>query len=342
MDRSASYSQAEMGKSPTMKINRNDAGRPGTDGYAIAVDHIEGDTRSDETRIKDESERLFQMVGILAPFPSFPEGIDLSATKDLGGSYIVVPERVVHVRLDTPAGAFQLDKNSRNELASVSADCRATGWRAAVGLFVQAISPYLDRLAYVGSVPIVFSKLVCTDVTNGVQVVSFRVPFAPVTLNPFEEVLYEPLFAIYALYREALASASNYYKFLCHYKILEGIFRRLRPELMKNARSVGIQISTRNENVPADQELLRFKPGYVGRSIPDLFETELTTEYRNAVAHFGLNDGRLLYTSDYSWATKFGEIVLVTEISAREVIGCQEDYYRQFIAAGGTLKPASA
>jgi hypothetical protein len=107
---------------------------------------------------------------------------------------------------------------------------------------------------------------------------------------------------------------------------------------MQKARTGGIQIATRKERVPADQELARFKPAYVGRSIPELFETELTTGYRDAVAHFGLDDGTLLYTSDYSWASKFGEIVLVTEISAREVIGCQEDYYRQFLAGGGTLE----
>ena len=97
----------------------------------FAVDHIEGDTRSDEARIKDQAERMFEVVGILAPFPAVPASIDLSATKGLGSSYVLVPERVVHVQLDTPAGAFQLDKNSRNELASVSTNCRATGWRVA-------------------------------------------------------------------------------------------------------------------------------------------------------------------------------------------------------------------
>ena len=320
-----------------IQLEHDRFGCPGIDNYIIIEDVLKDDKRRDEDRFKDDSLREFEVIGSLARFLPFTEDIKCSVAEGEGTSYFLMTEGSEKAKVSTPFGNYHLQPNGRGELATIRHVSSFSTWQAAIGNFISGISPFLDRLSFVANVPVVFERVHCRDRKNDLHIVSYKTPYSPITINPHEGQIQKPLLAVYALYREAKNSSSNYYKFLCYYKILEGIFRELRPNLMSKAHEQHISITTRKEVVPRHDELVRFNSQYIGRSIPEFFDKELTHKYRDAVAHFSLKDGRFLFTSDYNWASMFAQIVLVVEICTREVIKTQELYYEEFLAGGGKL-----
>ena len=136
--------------------------------------------------------------------------------------------------------------------------------------------------------------------------------------------------AIYALYREAKNNISPYYRFLCYYKILEGIYNKLRPEAMKRAKENRKRITKTRDVVPQDDSLESFgRTVYKGRSVKDVFDNVLAPEYRNAAAHFSLSDGTLLNVSAYYDQGKFQNILELAEVCCRTAINSQNDIYNQ-------------
>jgi hypothetical protein len=149
--------------------------------------------------------------------------------------------------------------------------------------------------------------------------------------------LCSPLFPAYGLYREALSNNSNYYRFLCFFKIMEGIIKSIRPQLFRLAGEQGITITKQKDLVPEDAELQRFQPEYIRRRIHELYNGEFQSEYRHCVAHFALDDGRVTNPSSQRERSRFANIVYLAQLCARELIRNQEGYFAQFFRAGGTI-----
>lgn len=167
-------------------------------------------------------------------------------------------------------------------------------------------------------------------------------PYDDVILNPGSAALRTELVPVYALYREAKNSVSKLYRFLCYFKILEGIYSHLRPELFRRAQQDGKSITTRKERIPDHPELVRFQSEYVGQPIKEFLDNELRKTFRDRVAHYFLDDGVILNPSDPSQASAFGRIILPTELSCRVVIETQEDYYRQYYSGPGASNDGTA
>jgi hypothetical protein len=134
-----------------------------------------------------------------------------------------------------------------------------------------------------------------------------------------------------------LNAVSNFYRFLCYYKILEGIYNEIRPQLFRIARAQGISIVTQRDIVPNDAELQRFLPDHIGKRIHDLYNGEFQMQYRNSVAHFALTDGKVANPSSHRESTRFAQIVYLAQVCARQLIRNQEDYFAQFFRSGGKL-----
>lgn len=325
-----------MNNNTTTQINHDMLAPPGIQGHLIIVDSIQEETRSSEAQISDTTLREFEVKAALAKYNPFLDSIEFAVTDGQGESYFLVPTETEIVNVATPEGPFSLYKNQRNELATIAYRCIAPSWQEAFRKFIAGITPFLDTLCYHADAPVVIQRLYCIDSANRVSVASYRSPYAHATVNPHEGEIPRELIPVYALYREATNSQSNYYRFLCYYKILEGIFSHLRPQLMQKARSQNIKISTRRETVPQHAELVADSSPYVGQSIHTLFKDEFTPQYRDAVAHFALDSGTLLNVNDYISTARFTDIILVSQVCAREVISTQEDYYNQFYRQGGT------
>jgi methylamine utilization protein MauJ len=310
-------------------------GVPGIDGFVFTVEVRPHEGRDGGTAsVDDAREREFRVVAALAKYAPFPSAISASIGDFEGGSYFVVPKNVTQVSVQGPCGTMRMFTNTAGELARVSQNCVATGWKDALRQFTRGLAPFLDHVSYAADVPVVIEKLYCHDPANGVHVASFKTPYGPAPL-PVGALVVDALLPLYALYREAKNSSSNYYKLLCYQKILEGIYKSTRPTLRRKAKEQGIELQAEGEKVPAHPELADFDGTPVGRPIGQVYADLLTPKFRDAVAHFSLRDGTMLIISDYEWSSRFSAVVLLAEVCAREVIRSEEVAHLFFLHAGG-------
>lgn len=326
--------EPEMKKS-SLKIERERIGPSGIEEYLVAVDKLRGDKRTDEEQLRDKEEREFEIKCALGKNFLISDEIQCSIPEGYGESYLLMPKDEEESIIHTHQGKYHVLKNTNNEISLISLACSAHSWQEAFNKFFLGITPFLDFLSYQADIPIVIQKIYCRDKKNNLSVVSYRAPYPKVILKPHAKELREEFFPLYSLYREAKNSFSNYYRFLCYYKIIEGIFRYMRPSLMSKARKQGIKIVTRKELVPSHPELVFFQKKYVGKPIKTLFDNKFTPEYRNTVVHFTLKSSAILNPSGYYSIVKFADIILLSDLCAREVLKTQHDYHIQFEKGGG-------
>lgn len=125
---------------------------------------------------------------------------------------------------------------------------------------------------------------------------------------------------VYAMYREAKNSHSDFYKFLCYYKILEGLLGPLRANLFARAQRSAVALPKPKDAVPASPDIpARFRD-YVGRSVKAFVDSVMTPEFRNAVAHFATDDGAILNMSAPTHIDKYADILLISELCVRTVV----------------------
>ena len=126
--------------------------------------------------------------------------------------------------------------------------------------------------------------------------------------------------SIFSLFREAKNSGSNYYKFLCYYKILEGIYKSVRPTIFKMARDRGITIKRINEVVPDHPGISVSHKDFIGQPIGNLFDNYFRQEHRHAIAHFETRDDPPAILSTYDLMLKIASATLLIEACCLEVI----------------------
>ena len=213
----------------------------------------------------------------------------------------------------------------------------ATWYEEAFDIFMLGFTPSLDHLSFLSNTPIVVDIMEARDEANHITTVTYRTPYATNVLLEGLIGLSSPLFPAYGIYREALCAHSNFYRFLCFFKIMEGIFKNIRPQLFRLAREQGISIIKEKDLVPEDIELIKFQPKYIGRQIHELYNGEFQSEYRHCVAHFALDDGGVTNPSSHRERSRFANIVYLAQVCARELIRNQDGYFAQFFQAGGKI-----
>lgn len=304
-------------------------GLAGMHGELVIVDVSPGETRSDDQRLRDKSDREFVVRGMLAKSPEPVGQVRASFQDDQGASFLLVPDRVLYSKVQTGEGIFHFNKNASNELSSVEFRCDANSITQARERFARVVLPFLDFLSFSGNCPVHVTQIVCEDPKNHLSSTDYVAPHRSVVTTPHVAPIREDLIPIFALYREAKNNASSYYKFLCYYKILEGIFGRLRPALFAEVKRSGTSLETVREVVPDNHELRSWNPTVVGRPIKAYFDDVLTPQFRHAVAHFALTAIAPLNLSDYLANYTFQKIALVAELSARIVIETHLGYVQQ-------------
>jgi hypothetical protein len=173
-----------------------------------------------------------------------------------------------------------------------------------------------------------FEKVKAFDKKNTVFHISYVTPYSNKIPPEHSVSIHEEMIPIYALYREAKNNSSAFYRFLCYYKILEGIFCKLRPAARKKAKEKGINVDLPKEEIPKIEDLENFgRKIFTGRSIKDVYDNVLTPEYRNAAAHFSLQDGTILNVSEYYTRGKFENILLLSEVCCRVAINTQNKLF---------------
>lgn len=308
-----------------LKIPLKDLAPEGTHSHLYIVPQFDDEKTNSEWKLKDNEYRDFHLIASLNKSTSYSLNVDFNLNADHGNSYLMIPEehegkKILNIKLYTPAGHFLFHRNKSNELSLISFDCKANNTTKALEKFYNGITPYLDYLSYKYNVPVSIDKVFCEDKKNGVTSISYVTPYIPKSAVVPPTEIPKEMIPIFALFREAKMATSPYYQFLCYFKILEGIYRKLRPELIAKAKLSNVLLDIKKEIVPPHPELLKFQPRYIGQSIYSLFQKEFEKEYRNAVSHFALKDGTMINLSDYNIIKKYQGIIALIEICCREVI----------------------
>lgn len=121
----------------------------------------------------------------------------------------------------------------------------------------RALASSLSNWAAHLDIPIEIYQVDTVEMATGNTQMSQTNPYleAPFAVTPTAQML--PDFRGYAgLYREALSTSSSVYRFLCLYKIIEGLHAR-RVRLAREAKRNGVTITPPIEILPADPGTVR-------------------------------------------------------------------------------------
>lgn len=313
-----------------IKIDRDKLPPPSLIDYFVLLDQIDRDSRKDADRLTDKLKRTFEVKALLSKEIFFNQKVDLSINEKVGGSFFVLPPSAVKMLIPNTFGIFTCYKNEENELSLISTKIDTNSWEEAFQIFLNVVTPFLDHLSFLTNTPFIISKVYCRDTKNDYSVHSYEVPYHPVSLNPNFHSIPNELLPILSLYREAKNNVSSYYRFLCYYKILEGIYKNIRPQLFSLAKKRNIIIRSIKEKVPDNKDLKPEHKIFVGKNIRKVFDDYLTNQFRNTVAHYLLDDGFILNVSDYRMNTKFSNVLLLIELCVRQVIENQLNYFNQY------------
>jgi len=233
-----------------------------------------------------------------------------------------MPEAVaIRIRAQTVAGAFMFDgkPNPKGYLGKlVSAPFEAQNFDDALKRAYHALAPTLSNWSAHLDVPVNVAQIDATELRTGAARMQVLTPPLETSFAVEAEPKLESEFLYYAgLYREALNSNSPAYRFLCLYKIIEGV-RVRRSRLAREARASGRgPESFEFEAVPSELSAVRpwlnaiygvrdwpqltvdqlLPPDVRGRRFGQIIESQLTP-LRNEVAHGILDSGELGMSTD--------------------------------------------
>ena len=207
---------------PSMAIPLEQLGPAGIRGELHVLAITADETRSDEEKLKDETRRRFKVSARLGKAPAPDANIKGDFTPEDGDSYFHIPPEYVLSRVHCQEGTFEIKKNSKGEQSFVDFECEAEGVPQAKVLFLKAVLPFLDHQAYLANCPLFISAVRVEDPTNLRTSIDYVSPYRGVVINPHVKTLHAELAPVYALYRDAKNSHSDFYTFLCYQKILDG------------------------------------------------------------------------------------------------------------------------
>jgi hypothetical protein len=313
---------------PQLEIPIEDLGYPGWLNELHVVPQFDDGEIDDHRLLTNTVEREFEVAALLSKAPTITSSLNFQFSAADGSSHFLIP--AYGLEIVTPWGHVRVSKNAGGEASLIEMKCVDRSPGEASKRLQLACSTFLDHWAFEATAPVYLTRIRVWDVQNQVESIQFTSPFRQSTINPAETELPLPLRPMFALYREALCSASPLYRFLCLYKILEGYFGRLKPSLAKLFGGAGLSYPPPKDIVPDHPELDDRAKAYVGQSISKFRDEQLMPNFRTAVAHFEKEGDDPLIASDPGELIRFNQMGLAVELCARAVI---ESYKRAFVAA---------
>lgn len=316
-----------MSKKISTSINNEKLPPSGTLDFLTILTLFEKDKRDNEKRLKDYSNRKFEIIMILSKQYQIYGDIDFSDDLKSGNSFLKIDGKVNKLIFKDDFGnTISGFINTNFEISAFNGFVNANNNYEAFKIFNQIIIPVIDNISYHTNCPIIVSKLICKDIKNDTQTTSYIVPYQNEIMNPHYGKIYIELKPIFALYREAKNNTSPYYRFLCYYKILEGVFTKLRPEMRKRAKEK--EIKWYDEEVP-DNSKIEIHKECIGKNVKEVYDKIFRPKYRNLIAHFRLDNGDILNISEFHSNNTFNDLIILLEICVRVVLDNQIKYYNQ-------------
>lgn len=285
--------------------------------------------RSDAARVQDSRRRQFRVDTLLVKSIGFLDEIKGDFTVTDGGSHVRVPAGTAILRIATAAGTFEIYPNASGEMALVSMRIDACSAIEARNLVQDATARVLDHIAFMAGTPILTGLTRIDDDTNQASTLDLIAPEQAVILNPGDGALFPDLAPIYALYREFKNAVSPFYRLLCAYKIMEGIYGVLRKTARERATEKGVRLIIPKEVVPDHPDIARDLRHLVGKPIKTVCDNVLQKRYRDAAAHFLVQETEVLQVSSAEERAKFADMAFLCDLCARIVIRNHETALRQ-------------
>jgi len=160
----------------------------------------------------------------------------------------------IKLRADTPEGHFEFTglPNEKGYLGKIESEpFEANGAEDARQRAYRALAPTLSDFSVHLDIPMNIFQIDVLELRNSTTQMTFTTPFwnAPFSVTPFQAMTQE-FKGFASLYREALNSNSPVYRFLCFFRIIDGIHVR-RRRLGREAAMTGTQFRRPQENIPA-------------------------------------------------------------------------------------------
>jgi hypothetical protein len=193
----------------------------------------------------------------------------------------------------------------------------------------DATGPFLDHLAFMARTPILTGLTRIEDETNQAITLDLIAPEQAMILNPGGQSLFDDLSPIYALYREFRNAVSPYYRLLCGYKIMEGIYGALRKTARERAEKLGVRLNIPKEVVPDHPDIARDLRHLIGKPIKTVCDNVLQKRYRDLAAHFLVQETEVLKVSSAAQRSKFADMAFLCDLCAQIVIRNHEEALAQ-------------
>lgn len=285
-----------------MKVVQNRApraqlGAPGAPRAITILAIMENETRDDNARLQDQSLRMFDVEVLLTKQLTLPDTLNSAFTKEDGASLVKVASNTAMMKIDTAFGAFNIELNSRNELALIRMRVEARVPMEARNKVYDATAAFLDHRSYLAQAPILTGLMKIYDDKNQATTIDIVGPEREVILSPGAQYLFAELAPIYALYREFKNSSSAYYRLLCLFKVMEGILGVLRKKGREEAKALGIPFSMPKERVPDHPDISNDLRYLIGKPIKEFYDNILEKRYRDVASHFLVQENVILQVS---------------------------------------------
>lgn len=305
---------------PRLEIAPGALGAPGAPLQLTILAIMPNEQRSDESRLRDTSRRIFRVETLLVRQTGFLDSIQGDFTVEDGSSHVHAQAGASKMEVAVSSGTFEIHPNSKGEMALISMRVEAVGAMEARNIAQDAVAPFLDHLAFMAGTPVLTGLTRIEDESNQAMMLDLVAPDQEVTLSSGEQSLFEELAPIYALYREFKNAVSPFYRLLCAYKIMEGVYGVLRKAARERAQAAGVRLKIPKEVVPDHPDIASDLRHLIGKPIKTVCDNILQKRYRDVAAHFLVQETVVLKVSSAADRAKFAEMAFLCDLCAQIVI----------------------
>ena len=281
----------------------------------------------------DGSERSFKVDVVISGTARDNQNFNGAFDQNTSSSLVKLPDGIDHLKVDTDFGSFTVHLNAASHVSMISADVIARTPVEAHFKVQNMWALMLDHLSFLGNVPLFEGIARVKEKDTEIQTLCVVGPDREVILGPGLATLHKAMAPIYALYREYKNSNSVFYRTLCLYKIMEGIFATLKPAARKQATPLAMQYEQPKELVPDHKDVAQGLRVHVGKPIAKFYSGVLQKQYRDAVAHFLIGSSGVLHVSSAQQKRDFANVAFLAELCVRVLIANHEVYLSEIARA---------
>jgi hypothetical protein len=298
---------------------------PGGAGYPWSVsqfDLVEHDSRQGKDFLPEEGTRTWSVEYILAKNVELAdEGGSLSQS-EIGSSHLALErDTEIKTRADgsSEAISIRLLRAPDGTLGKIIVPVETDHPIKARVIAGRVVSGLLGALSFLGNIPLYLCREIVRDPKSGWARFWVVLPAPPPTLGRVKLRIHSELRPVLALWRESRNSRSYFYRFLCLFKIIEGLLEHILPRVFQELTKVGKEFECSSHRVPDEEEIKGATPEFVGRKFTWVRD-KLKGQYRHALAHFGIDDEQPLNIDEPSSRHEYERLFPVVDHMARTLI----------------------